>query len=161
MRKCVAPILHFNVPKECSALAHGLRVLVEALLHRLQDMLMLPAGDASLHAARAAKLERTVAACICPIAPQLLPILLVRVMVLQLFAGRTAIYILVAEIDKVLLAEATLGLNARGYRFGKRYRDAGDLVGFSLTICSLGLSAAWGGINLGRMVVLSANYTRA
>jgi hypothetical protein len=75
---------------------------------------MLPTGDPSLRAGRAATLECTVAACICPIAPQLLSILLVRVIVLQLFAGRTAIHILVAEIDKILLAEATLGFNARG-----------------------------------------------
>ena len=108
-----------------TTLAHGLRVLVEALLYGLEDMLMLPAGDASLHASRAATLERTVAAGIGPIAPQLLAILFVRVVVLQLFASRTAIHILVAEVDKVLLAEATLGLNARGYRLGKRHRDAG------------------------------------
>jgi hypothetical protein len=106
-----------------ATLAHGLRVLVEALLYRLQHMLMLPAGDASLHAGRAAALERAVAARIRPIAPQPLPVLLVRV-VFQLFAGWTAIHILVAEVDEVLLAEATLCLNARGYRFRKRYGNA-------------------------------------
>ncbi len=58
-------------------LAHGLRVLIEALLHGLDDMLMLPSGDQSFLAVRAAILERTVAACICPIAPQLLAFLLV------------------------------------------------------------------------------------
>ena len=46
-------------------------------------------------------------------------------MVSELFSGRTAVRILVAEINKVLLAEATLGLNARCDRFGKRYRNAG------------------------------------
>jgi hypothetical protein len=51
-------------------------------------------------------------------------VLLVRVVVLQLFAGRTAIHILIAEINKVLLAEATPCLNARGHRFGKRHDDA-------------------------------------
>jgi len=81
---------------------HGLRVLVEALLCGLQHVFMLPARDSPLLAARAARLERTVTACICPIAPQLLVALLVRVMVLQLFAGRTAVYVLFAEIDKVL-----------------------------------------------------------
>src|SRR3974377_978708 len=108
-----------------ATLAHGLRVLVEALLHGLQDMLMLPAGDASLHAARAATLECTVAACICPIAPQLLPIFLLRVVVLELFASWTAIHIFVVEIDEVLLAETTLCLNARGHRFGNRHDNAG------------------------------------
>ena len=47
--------------------------------------------------------ERTVAARVCPIAPQLLSVLLVRVVVLQLFASRAAIHILIAEIDEVLL----------------------------------------------------------
>ena len=46
-------------------------------------------------------------------------------MVSELFSGRTAIHILIAEINKVLLAEATLGLNARCDRLGKRNRDAG------------------------------------
>src|SRR6516165_3037124 len=108
-----------------AALAHGLRVLVEALLDGLQHMLMLPARDPSLLAGRAARLKHTVAARVGPIAPQLLPVLFVRAVVLQLFASRAAINILVAEIDKILLAEATLGLNARGQRFRKRHGDAG------------------------------------
>src|SRR5262245_35781153 len=108
-----------------ATLAHGLRVLVEALLDGLQDMLMLPASDASLHAGGTASLEPTVATRICPIAPQLLAVLLIRVMVLQLFAGRTTIHILVSKIDKVLLAKAPPCLNARGHRFGKRHGDAG------------------------------------
>ena len=89
-------------------LTHGLRVLIETLLHRLQHVLMLPACDATLRAGRAAMLERAVAARIGPVAPQLLPLLLVRVVVLELLAGRTAIDILVAEIDEVLLAKAAL-----------------------------------------------------
>ena len=88
-----------------TTLPHGLRVFVEALLYGLQHILMLPARDAPLHADGAALLERTVATRICPIASQLLPVLLVRIVVLQLFASRTAIRILVAEIDKVLLEE--------------------------------------------------------
>jgi hypothetical protein len=90
-------------------LAHCLRVFVEALLYGLQYMLMFPAGDASLRAGRAVMLERAVAAHIRPIAPQLLPVPLVCV--LQLFASPTAIHILLAEIDKVLLAEAPLCLD--------------------------------------------------
>ncbi len=87
-------------------LAHGIRVSAEALLHGLQDVLILPAGDASLLASGTASLERAVAARIGPIAPQLLPVLLVRVVVLELLASRTAIDIIVAKIDKVLLAES-------------------------------------------------------
>src|SRR6266536_1465238 len=85
-----------------TTLPHGLRVFVERLLYGLQHILMPPARDAPLHAGGAALLERTVATHICPIASQLLPVLFVRIVVLQLFASRTAIRILVAEIDKVL-----------------------------------------------------------
>ncbi len=74
-------------------LAHGIRVSDEALLHGLQDVLILPAGDASLLASGTASLE-------------LLPVLLVRVVVLDFLASRTAIDIVVAKIDKVLLAES-------------------------------------------------------
>ena len=77
-------------------LPHGLRVVVEAPLHLFQHMLMLPARNPPLLAGRTAGFERTVAARIGPIAPQLLPSLLVGVVVGQLFAGRTAIRILVA-----------------------------------------------------------------
>src|ERR1700745_4044001 len=80
-----------------TTLPHGLRVFVEALLYGLQHILMLPACDAPLHPGGAALLERTVATRICPIASQLLPVLLVGIVVLQLFASRTAIRILVAE----------------------------------------------------------------
>src|SRR5437660_560852 len=72
-----------------TTLPHGLRVFVEAILYGLQYILMLPARDAPLHAGGAALLERTVATRICPIASQLLPVLLVRIVVLQLFASRT------------------------------------------------------------------------
>src|SRR5215472_13631315 len=112
-----------------STLPHGLRVFVEALLYGLQYILMLPARDAPLHAGGAALLERTVATRICPIATQLLPVLLVRIVVLQLFASRTAIRILVAKIDKVLLAEATLCLDSCCHRFGKRNRDSAVIAG--------------------------------
>src|SRR5208282_986889 len=108
-----------------ATLAHGLRVPVEALLYGLKYMFMLPAGNASLRAGGAAFLERTMATCIRPVAPQFLPVLFVRVIVFQLFAGRTAIHILVAEIDEVLLAKTTLCLNARRHRFGKCHGNAG------------------------------------
>src|SRR6476469_6161605 len=51
-----------------AALTHGLRILVETPLHRLQYMLVLPAGDATLLARRAAVLDRAGAARIGPVA---------------------------------------------------------------------------------------------
>src|ERR1700728_1794302 len=88
-------------------LPHGLGVSVEAALHRFHHVLMLPARDSAFLAGCAVRFERTVTACIGPIAPELLPVLFVGVVVAQLLAGRTAIHVLVAEIDKVLFAEAT------------------------------------------------------
>src|SRR5580692_4214562 len=93
---------------DCLApLPHGQGIVVEAPLHFFQHVLMLPARNPPLLAGCAASFECTVAARIGPIAPQLLAVLLVGVVVDQLFASRTAIRILVAEIDKVLFAKAT------------------------------------------------------
>ena len=55
-----------------------------------------------------------------PVAPQLLSLFLVRVVVFELLSSRTAIDILVTEIDEVLLAETTLCLDAGCYRLWKR-----------------------------------------
>ena len=52
-------------------------------------------------------------------------LVLVRVKVPQLFASRTAIHILIAKIDKVLLAKATPCLNPRCHRLWKRHRNSG------------------------------------
>jgi hypothetical protein len=50
-------------------LAHGLWVLVEPALHRLEDGLMLPARDPALFGWRALALDRAVRAGGGPIAP--------------------------------------------------------------------------------------------
>src|SRR5208282_5544544 len=69
-------------------LPHGLGVPVEAALHRFQHVLMFPARDPTLLAGCAVRFQRTVAACIGPIAPEPLPVLFVGVVVAQLLAGR-------------------------------------------------------------------------
>ncbi len=51
------------------ALAHGLGVPVEPLLHRLQHMLVLPPRDPPFLAGCAARFKRTVTADVGPIAP--------------------------------------------------------------------------------------------
>src|SRR6516164_8718071 len=101
-------------------LTHGLRVLVEALLDCLHHILMLPSRDPTLLAGGAAILELAMAARIRPIAPQLLPVLLVREAVGQLFARRAAVYIIIAEIDEVLFPEPAFGLRTRCHRLGER-----------------------------------------
>src|SRR5215468_2362181 len=108
-----------------ATLTHGLRVLVEALLYCLYHILMLPSRDPTLLAGGAAILERAMAARIRPIAPQLLPVLLVRVAVAQPFARRAAVHILIAEIDEVLLPEPAFGLRTRCHRLGERHGDTG------------------------------------
>ena len=69
---------------------------------------------------------------ICPVAPQLLPLFLVGVVVFELLSSRTAIDILIAEIDEVLLAETALCLNAGCHWFWKRNGDAGVVAGQDL-----------------------------
>ena len=51
-----------------AALAHGLRVLVEALLNGLQYMLMLPARDPSLLASGAVPFDGAALASVGPVA---------------------------------------------------------------------------------------------
>src|SRR3974390_2569916 len=106
-----------------AAPSHGLRVLVEAPLDGLQNVLVLPARNPPLLAGRAARLERTMLARLSPHTPELLPIPPVRGVVLQLLASRTAIDIFGAKIDKVLLAEATFRLCVRGHRLWQRDRN--------------------------------------
>jgi hypothetical protein len=53
-----------------AALAHGLRVLVEALLYGLQYMLMLPAGDPSLLANGAALFDSATLTGVGPVAAE-------------------------------------------------------------------------------------------
>src|SRR5258708_10436277 len=106
-----------------AALTHGLGILVETPLHRLQYMLVLPAGDATLLARRAAVLDRAAAARIGPVAPQLLPVLLVHVVERQPLVVRAAINIFLRQIDEVLLAEATFLLLSRGHWLRQHHGD--------------------------------------
>ena len=85
--------------------AHGLRVLVEPLLHGLDDMLVLPPCDPALHCRRAAALERAGPAGVGPVAAQPQPVFDGGEVVFQPLAGGTAIDVLLWQIDKVLLAK--------------------------------------------------------
>src|SRR5262249_43475094 len=116
-----------------TTLPHGLRVFVEALLYGLQYILMLPARDAPLHAGGAALLERTVATRICPIASQLLPVLLVRIVVLQLFARfgkRNRDSYVIAGEDFLAAVVTAIG---NGFEF----IDAEDFLRLGCNVCEL------------------------
>src|SRR6516162_7789185 len=75
-------------------LAHFFGVLVEPALHSFENMLMLPARDASFLAGSAAVFDGAVWAGIGPIAAQDQPVFFVRVAVGQTFTCRTDVEII-------------------------------------------------------------------
>src|SRR5258708_39551211 len=93
-------------------LAHSLRVLIEPLLHCLDDVLVFPPRDPALYGGRAAALNRAGPAGIGPVAAQPESVFDVGVVVPQPLTGRTAIDVLLRQIDEVLLAKPALGLDA-------------------------------------------------
>jgi hypothetical protein len=93
-------------------LAHSLRVLIEPLLHCLDDVLVFPPCEPALHGGRAAALERAGPAGIGPVAMQPQSIFDIGVVVLQPLTGRPAIDVLLRQIDEVLLAKPALGLTS-------------------------------------------------
>lgn len=88
--------------------AHGLWVCIKALLHSLEQMLMLPSWNPPLWPCRALRFERTILTGCGPVAPQHLAVLLARKAIWQLLPGWTAIGVLLWQIDKVLFAEAAI-----------------------------------------------------
>src|SRR5262249_43250690 len=102
-------------------LTHGVRIGVEPLLHSFQHLFVLPARDASLGPGGAMRLERAFRTRRCPVAPQLLSVLLVRVSVLKALAGRTAVDVLFGLVGEVLLAKSPRRLRARCHGLRQRY----------------------------------------
>src|SRR5262245_33106929 len=107
-----------------AALTHGVRVRIKALLHGVEQMLVLPPRDPPLRPCRALRFERALGTRGRPVAPQNLAVLLVRIAIGQPLASWTAIGILLGQIDEVLLAEAPLRLGPRRQRLRQRHRDA-------------------------------------
>jgi hypothetical protein len=75
-------------------------MFVEPALHRFENMLMFPAGDPAVYCRCATALERAGPAGVGPIAAQSQPVFDVGVVVLQPLAGRTAIDVLLRQIDE-------------------------------------------------------------
>src|SRR6202000_3204114 len=107
-----------------STLSHRFRVCIKALLHRFEQMLMLPSWNPSLWPGRALGFERAILTGCRPVAPHPLAIFLTREAIWQLLPSRATIGVFLRQIDKVLLAEAPVRLSARGLRFGQSYGDA-------------------------------------
>src|SRR5262245_9334905 len=112
-----------------SPLAHLFGMLVEAALHGVEHMLMLPSGDASLFGGGAAMLDRAALAGIGPVAAQDQSVLRICVAVRQPFPSRTDVDVFSGQIAEVLLAKAPLRLCVRGHRLGQRNRDACIVAG--------------------------------
>ena len=108
-----------------ATLAHGLWVCIKALLHGIEQVLVLPSWDPPLWPCRALGLERTILTGVGPVTPYPLAVFLAREAIWQSLSSRTAIGVLLRQIDKVLLAEAPLRFGARRLRLGQSYRDAG------------------------------------
>src|SRR5512141_2678252 len=83
--------------------AHGLRILVEPLLHSLDHMLVFPPCDPSLLAGCAVVFDGAALADIGPIVAQLQPVFDIGVMVPEPFSGWATIDVLLRQIDEVLL----------------------------------------------------------
>ena len=115
-----------------STLAHGLWVCIKTLLHGLEQMLMLPSWNPPLWSCRALGFERTILTGCGPVAPYVLAIFLARKTIWQLLPSRTAIGVLLWQIDKVRLAEAPIRPGTRRLRLGQSYRDAGLVAGEDL-----------------------------
>jgi len=89
-------------------LAHGERVRIKALLHGIEQVLMLPSWNPPLWPCRALGLERTILTGVGPVTPYPLAIFLASEAIWQLLSSWTAIGVLLWQIDKVLLAEAAI-----------------------------------------------------
>src|SRR5271168_920581 len=87
---------------DCLAtLAHSERVRIKALLHSVEQMLMLPSWKPSLWPCRALRFERTTLTGCGPVAPYPLAIFLASKAISQLLPSRAPIGIFLRQIDKV------------------------------------------------------------
>src|SRR6476660_1722696 len=115
-----------------AASAHRIRIFVQARLHGIDNVLVLPPPDAALRSLRALSLQRAGAAGVGPVAVQDQSIFLVREAVGELLTGRTNVNVPLSHIAEILLAEATFRLRLRCLGFWQRDRDASLITGEDL-----------------------------
>src|SRR5262245_31310970 len=107
-----------------AASTHRIRIFVQARLHGIDNVLVLPTRDAALRSLRALSLQRAGAARVGPVAVQDQSFFLIRGMVGELLAGRTNVNVPRSHVAKILLAKAAFRLRLRCLRFWQRDRDA-------------------------------------
>jgi hypothetical protein len=88
-----------------SALAHGVWICIEALLHSFEQMLMLPSRNPPFWPRRALGFEQTILTGCGPVAPHPLAVFLIGEAIRQALACWTAIGVLLWQIDEVVLSE--------------------------------------------------------
>jgi hypothetical protein len=84
--------------------AHGLRILIQPLLHGFENVLVLPSCDPAFFGCGALILDCAGLTGVRPVAAHLLPMFLVGTVEFELLAGGTSIDILRRHVDEVLLA---------------------------------------------------------
>jgi hypothetical protein len=84
-----------------AASAHRIWILVQARLHGIDNVLMLPPLDAALRSLRALSLQRARAARVGPVMAQDHSISLVREVVGELLTGRTNVNVLLSQVAKL------------------------------------------------------------
>src|SRR5476649_2240536 len=90
--------------------AHFVRIGVEPSLNFFKNGLVLPSGDPALRAWSAFGFQRTSLTVRSPVAAQIFAVLFSRKSICQLFAGGTAINIVLRDIDEILFVKSTIGL---------------------------------------------------
>ena len=93
-----------------SSYPHHLGLTVQTILHRIEDGFVFPARDAPIVARGALRFERTPGAGRGPIFVQRLAVLDAAKALDSSLARGAAILIILGDVDKVALVEATLGL---------------------------------------------------
>src|SRR5258706_1770547 len=111
-----------------AASTHRIRIFVQARLHGIDNVLVLPPPDAALRSLRALSLQRAGAARVGPVAVQDQSVFLVREVVGELLTGRTNVNVPLSHIAEIPLAEAAVRLRIRCLRFWQRDRDAGNAL---------------------------------
>src|SRR5476651_685448 len=93
-----------------AASTHRIRIFVQARLHGIDNVLVLPPLDAALRALRALSLQHAGVARVGPVVAQDQSNFLVREVVDELLTGRTDVNVLLSHIAEIRLAEAPLRL---------------------------------------------------
>src|SRR5665811_1980188 len=87
---------------------HCIRISVQARLHSIDNILVLPPLDATLRSLRALSLQRAGAARVGTVVVQDQSVFLVREVVGELLTGRTNVDVLLSHVAEILLADCLL-----------------------------------------------------